>query len=70
MEGKLDLQSINQLKLDNRIVNILKEKKIKTLGQLCQHSKKDLKNINIFQNDVKQIEVQLQLMGLALKGSL
>lgn len=44
MEGKLDLQSINQLKLDNRIVNIL------------------------FQNDVKQIEVQL--MGLALKGGL
>lgn len=70
MEEKIKNQSINRLDISDHVIVLLKNAKIDTLGKLCSKSKKDLKEIGIEQFEIKNISIELQLMGLSLKGEL
>lgn len=70
MEEKLKKQSIDRLDIADSIIEKLKSNKIDTLGKLCKQSKADLKEIGIEQFEAKSIDIELQLMGLSLNGSL
>ena len=70
MEEKIKKQSINRLDIKDSIINVLNENRIDTLGNLCEHSKTELKNIGLIPNETNKIEVELQLMGLNLRNSL
>lgn len=59
----------NELKNDGTIKK-LKDKQIHTLGELCRKTKISLINMKIDKKIVDDIEIQLQLIGLMLKGSL
>lgn len=48
---------------------ILKPNNINSLGKLCSTTKTNLKEINLEFNDIKKIEVELQLLGLNLKNN-
>ena len=70
MEEKLKKQSIDRLDIADSIIEKLKNNKIDTLGKLCKQSKADLKEIGIEQFEAKSIDIELQLMGLSLNGTL
>lgn len=70
MEEKLDKQNIERLDISDNAIEILKTNNIKTIGQLRKKTRKDLKSYDILQNDIKKIEVELELLGLNLKDSL
>lgn len=70
MDEEIMRQNINILNISSNIIHVLNIKNIKTIGQLCKKTKTDLKNLNIIQNDIKKIEVELQLLGLNLKNNL
>ena len=70
MEEKLKKQSIDRLDIADSIIEKLKNNKIDTLGKLCKQSKADLKEIGIEQFEAKSIDIELQLIGLSLNGSL
>lgn len=60
-------QSIDRLDISNESSDILKKNKVITLGELCKKTKKELKELELKQNDIKDIEKELQLLGLNLK---
>ena len=68
MEEKMSKQKIERLDISDSAMNLLKENKITTIGQLCKKSKTDLRDIQLVQNDVNKIEIELQLLGLDLKA--
>lgn len=70
MDEKIKQQSLEKLKINNKIVTVLEENRISSLGDLCQKSKTDLKNIGLEQVETNKIEIELQLIGLNLKNSL
>lgn len=63
-------QSINELNLEASILKILEKNNISKLGKLCEKSKTELKKFDLTQRQIDSIEIQVQLMGLNLKGSL
>lgn len=67
---KILSQSINRLDIADSIIIKLTQNGIDTLGELCKRSKKDLNKIGIQQYEAKLVDIELQLMGLSLKGSL
>ena len=69
MDEKISKQSIYRLDISDDAINILNENKIKTIGQLCKKTKKDLKNYDLLQNDIKKIEIELQLIGLDIRDN-
>lgn len=70
MDEKMNKQDICRLNIDDSIIKVLKENKIKTLGELCKKSKANLKAMGILPNQAERIEIELQLLGLNLKNSL
>lgn len=68
MEEKLRKQSIDRLDIGDNTIKILKENKIETLGKLCENNKIEFEYIGISQNEIKKIEVELQLLGLDLRS--
>ncbi len=68
MYEKLKKQSIDRLDISNNANDILKENKILTLGEICKKNKKELKNYGLSLDIIKEIELELQLIGLSLKG--
>lgn len=69
MENKYIKQYVDRLDVSEQALNILKENKITTLGNLSNFSKTDLKNMGLLQNETSKIEVELEMLGLGLKGS-
>ena len=69
-ENKYIKQSIERLDIPVEKIDILKGKKIKTLGDLCNYSKTDLKSFNLSSNEINKIQIELQLLGLKLKNVL
>lgn len=63
-------QSINELNLEASILKILEKNNISKLSKLCEKSKTELKKFDLTQRQIDSIEIQVQLMGLNLKGSL
>lgn len=71
MNEKLNKQSIMRLDIPDKIINILQSNDIKTLGELCTKSKKELKNnFDLTQNEIIKINTELQLLGMNLRDSL
>lgn len=70
INDKILVQSIDRLDVSDKVIATLKTNNIKTLGQLCRNTKTDLKGIDLLQIDINKIQIQLQLLGLNLKGGL
>lgn len=63
-------QFVDRLDVNQNAIDTLKENKINTLGNLGNYKKSQLKDMGLLQNDINKIEVELELLGLCLKGSL
>ncbi len=63
-------QFVDRLDVNQNAIDTLKENKINTLGKLGNYKKSQLKDMGLLQNDINKIEVELELLGLCLKGSL
>lgn len=60
---------ISDLKLQDNIITTLRRNKINSLKQLCSKTRSELRKLNLKQFEVKQIEIQVQLLGLDLKNT-
>ncbi len=67
-ENKYIKQNIERLDIPVSEINILKENNITTLGNLCDYTKTDLKRFELKQDNINKIQIELQLLGLNLKG--
>ena len=67
---KILKQSIDRIDINMNILNLLKENGVITISDLCSKSKTDLKNLTLSFEEINKIQVELQLMGLNLKGGL
>lgn len=70
MEDKIKQQNIQRLDISDNSINLLNQNKIKTIGQLCKKTKKELRNIGMTQNEINKAEIELELLALSLKNSL
>lgn len=70
MDDKILKQSIDRLDISDKTLAILKENKINIIADLCKKSKTDLKKLDIIQAEISKIQIELQLLGLNLKGGL
>lgn len=62
-------KDISTLKIKHDIKRQLKENNINNIYELCHYSRMELGQIGIMNNDIKDIMIQLQLMGLNLKSN-
>ena len=70
MEEKYSKQSIDRfLFIKEEMLTKLKQDDVKTLGQLSKKSRTDLKNYGFESSEISKIDIELQLLGLSLKGS-
>lgn len=69
MEEKYTKQSIDRfLFIKENMLNILKSNNVKTLGQLSNKTRTDLKNYGFEHYEINKIDIELQLLGLGLKN--
>jgi len=67
MEEKYKKQSINRFDfITEEKINILKQNNIKTLGQLSNKTKNDLRKYGFENFEINKLEIELQLLGLNL----
>lgn len=69
-ENKYFSQFVDRLDVNQKALDILKENEINTLGKLSNYKKSQLKDMGLLQNEINKIEVELELLGLTLKGYL
>lgn len=63
-------QDISILEIRDRyILQVLKDNSIKSVGDLANKSKVDLKQLELQQDDIKHISIKLQLQGLDLRDN-
>ena len=60
---------VENLDLNTNICLKLKINKIDTIGKLCNHTRKELRNLDFMQSDIQSIVIKLQLKGLDIKGN-
>lgn len=70
MENKYINQNIDRLDISCKTIDLLKENKIAKLSQLIKKSRSSLKELGLENFEINKIEIELQLLGLSLKGSL
>jgi len=70
MSEKMENQWIQRLDVPTKLLDMLNDNEIKTLGQLSKLSKSNLVDLGMTQNDAKKIETEIELCGLRLVGSL
>ena len=63
-------QYIDRLDVNQNALEKLKEHKTITLGNLSNYKKSQLKDMGLQTNEINKIQVELELLGLALKGTL
>ena len=68
--NKYFYQFVDRLDVNQKAIDKLKENEITTLGTLSNYKKSQLKDMGLLQNEINKIEVELELLGLTLKGSL
>ena len=69
MEEKYTKQSIDRfLFIKENMLNVLKDANVKTLGQLSNKTRTDLKNYGFEHYEINKIDIELQLLGLGLKN--
>ena len=66
MEEKYNKQSINRF--DFIKINTLKQNDVKTLGELANKTRTNLKEYGFENFEINKIDIELQLLGLNLKG--
>lgn len=68
MEEKYKKQSIDRfLFIKGDMLDKLKSENIKTLGQLSNKTRTDLKKFGFENFEINKIDIELQLLGLGLK---
>ena len=67
---KILKQSVERIDIDVRIIDLLKENGINTIKDICSKSKTDLKELTLSFQEINKIQVELQLLGLNLKGGI
>jgi DNA-directed RNA polymerase alpha subunit len=70
MDEKINNQSIERLDITCATIKKLKDSKITKIGQLCKKSRTDLKELSFESYEINKIDIELQLLGLNLRGSL
>lgn len=68
MYNKYEEQNVDRLEIPCNSINLLKENNIKKLGDLSKYTRTNLKDMGLLQNEVAKINVELELLGLGLKG--
>ena len=68
--NKYFYQFVDRLDVNQKAIDTLKENEITTLGTLSNYKKSQLKDMGLLQIEINKIEVELELLGLSLKGSL
>ena len=70
MEEKYKKQSIERFEfISENNLNNLKQDNVKTLGQLSNKTRLDLKNYGFENVEINKIDIELQLLGLHLKNT-
>lgn len=62
-------KDITTLKINTKLANKLKINNINNIFDLCHYSRMELGKIGIVNNDINDIMIQLQLIGLNLKAN-
>lgn len=60
------VKNVDILDVDKSIIDTLKNNEIITIGNLWELNRKKLKELGLKDNEIKQITIQLQLLGLDL----
>lgn len=60
-------ESIEKLNIEENILEILKNNKITKIVQLTQITRKKLKELGLYPNQITEIAIKLQLKGYNLK---
>ena len=60
-----DLLAFSQILI---IIEVLKSNNVKTLGQLSNKTRTDLRNYGFEHYEINKIDIELQLLGLGLKN--
>lgn len=69
MSDKYLTQSVDRFTfIKEDMLNVLKQDNVNTLGQLSDKTRTDLKNYGFLSNEINKIDIELQLLGLGLKG--
>ena len=68
MYNKYEEQNVDRLEIPCNSISLLKENNIKKLGDLSKYTRTNLKDMGLLQNEVTKINVELELLGLGLKG--
>lgn len=67
-ENKMNVKDpITRLNLKENVVDTLKSNKIRSLKQLRSKTKADLRLLDLKKDEIKKIEIELQLQGFDLK---
>ena len=69
MEENLLDKNINTLDISINILTLLENNNIVLIEQLCQNTKTSLRNIGLSMQEINQIEIALQLLGLDLANN-
>ena len=59
-------KNLEELKLANKNLDVLKSNNINTVEELWILKRKDLKNFGLSDNEISQITIKLQLYGIDL----
>ncbi len=70
MSEKYIEQNIDRLDISCKTIDMLKENNIKKISQLVKKSRTNLKELGLDNFEITKIDIELQLLGLGLKGSL
>lgn len=70
MENKYVSQNIDRLDISCNTIDLLKSKQILKISQLINKTRTNLKEIGLESYEINKIDIELQLLGLSLKGSL
>lgn len=69
MSDKYLTQSVDRFTfIKEDMLNVLKQDNVNTLGQLSDKTRTDLKHYGFLSNEINKIDIELQLLGLGLKG--
>ena len=69
MKEKILNENIDRLNISCKLIELLKQNKITKISQLCNKTKTNLRNINLTNTEISQVEIELQLLGLDLKNN-
>ena len=69
MNKKIMKNGVDKLQISKNAISILEKNNIQNIEQLCKRTRKELKEMNILQVDIRDIVLSLQLVGLDLKNN-